>query len=46
VYIPDSFQVATAKDTCKYEVNGGVPDIIHAATARESSNEEVDNSGE
>jgi hypothetical protein len=31
---PDSFQVATAKDPCKYEVNGGVTDSIHAVTAK------------
>jgi hypothetical protein len=26
--VSDSCQVATAKDLCNYEVNGGVPDII------------------
>jgi hypothetical protein len=41
--LPGSFQVATAKDPCNYEVNGVVPDIILVATSNESPNEEVDN---
>jgi hypothetical protein len=44
--VPDSFQVATAKDPCNYGANGGVPDSsIQVATAKESPNTEGDNSG-
>jgi hypothetical protein len=42
--VPHSFQVATAKYHCNYEVNDGVPDSIQVATAKDSSNEDVDNS--
>jgi hypothetical protein len=42
--VHDSFQVATEKDPCNYEVNDGVPDSIQVAKTKESSNEEVDNS--
>jgi hypothetical protein len=37
--VPDSFQVATAKDPCNYEVNDGVPDSIQVEIAKECSNE-------
>jgi hypothetical protein len=30
--VPESFQVSTTKDPCKYEVNGGVTDSIQVAT--------------
>jgi hypothetical protein len=36
-------KLQTAKYPCKYEVNGAVSGIIHMTTAKESSNEEVDN---
>jgi hypothetical protein len=42
--VPDSFQVATAKDPCNCEENDGLPDSIQMAIAKESANEEDDNS--
>jgi hypothetical protein len=38
--VPDSFQIATAKDPYNYEVNGGVPDSIQVGTSKECPNEE------
>jgi hypothetical protein len=42
--VPDSFQFATSKYRCNYEVNDCVPYSIQVANPKESSNKEVDNS--
>jgi hypothetical protein len=42
--VHDSFQYTAAKYPCNYEVNDGIPDSIQVATAKDSSNEEIDNS--